>query len=97
MKISIDAAARVAIAPKPETPADLNAASALMRELREVAGMKQKDVADLLGISQGTIANMEKGEKGVTFDQLEQLADHLGVEIVIEVRAKPNGAADSSV
>lgn len=45
---------------------------------REEAGMNQKDLAEILGISQATLSNYEKGKRRVYLPQLQKIADALG-------------------
>lgn len=45
---------------------------------REEAGMNQKDLAEIVGISQATLSNYEKGKRRVYLPQLQKIADTLG-------------------
>ena len=53
--------------------------------LRELAGLSQRDVARLLGVSQPRIAAIEKS-RNVTFDVLEQYVDAVGGRLEVTVR-----------
>jgi len=55
-----------------------------VRELRAARGMSQQKLADLAGLSRGTIADLERGEsRGVDFSTLEKLATALGVDAAL--------------
>lgn len=45
---------------------------------REDAGLNQKELAEILGISQATLSNYEKGKRRVYLPQLQKIADALG-------------------
>ena len=45
-----------------------------LRQLRQLTGMRQKDVAEKLGTTQQTVARWEKGQVGIPTDQLVALA-----------------------
>lgn len=53
--------------------------------LREQAGLSQRDVARLLGVSQPRIAAIEKS-RNVTIDVLEQYVDAVGGRLEVTVR-----------
>jgi transcriptional regulator with XRE-family HTH domain len=45
---------------------------------REEAGLNQKELAEILGISQATLSNYEKGKRRLYLSQLQKIADALG-------------------
>lgn len=45
---------------------------------REDAQLNQKELADLLGLSQSTLSNYEKGKRKFYLAQLQAIADQLG-------------------
>jgi transcriptional regulator with XRE-family HTH domain len=53
--------------------------------LREQAGLSQRDVARLLGVSQPRIAAIEKS-RNVTIDVLEQYVEAVGGQLEVTVR-----------
>jgi transcriptional regulator with XRE-family HTH domain len=53
--------------------------------LRERAGMSQRDVAALLGVSQARVANIEKS-RNVTVEVLEKYVNAVGGELEITAR-----------
>lgn len=44
---------------------------------REEAGLNQKELAEMLGISQATLSNYEKGKRRLYLPQLQKIADAL--------------------
>lgn len=50
-----------------------------IRELREDNGYKQKQVAFALGISQRYYSNLENGDRVVSAQRIQQLAEFFGV------------------
>ena len=45
---------------------------------REEAGFNQKELAEILSISQASLSNYEKGKRRVYYPQLQKIADTLG-------------------
>ena len=57
-----------------------------VRELREVRGMTQADLAEASGVRRATISTIESGKvKGIHFAILERLADAIGVDAAVLV------------
>jgi MerR family transcriptional regulator, light-induced transcriptional regulator len=52
-----------------------------LRELRVGAGLRQKDLADALGVAQTTIANYEQGVRFPDETNLRRIADHFNVSL----------------
>ena len=50
-------------------------------ELRMVRGLKQKELADALGIDPSSVSRIEKGERAVSVAELVRVADVLGVRV----------------
>jgi transcriptional regulator with XRE-family HTH domain len=86
MKIRISQTALAAIETKQERSAD--GLPALMFELRKLSGFSQQDVADVLGMKRVSITNMENGKQPITFSNLDKFAEHLGLEVRVEIVAK---------
>jgi transcriptional regulator with XRE-family HTH domain len=59
---------------------------ALLRKRRESAGISQRDLADLTGLSVHTISNVELAKGNPTLDVLEKLCDPLGLELFLQPR-----------
>ncbi len=55
-------------------------------ELRHLWGMTQGEVATAVGLSRTSVTNIETGKQGVTLEVLDKLANHLGLEVVVEIR-----------
>lgn len=53
-----------------------------LRELREIQGISQEELAEKSGISRTTISELETGKKEVTTNvTLEKIAEALGVKV----------------
>lgn len=63
------------------TPAILYATvvGRVVQQYREMKGMKQADLAEVLGITQSAYSRIEKGQTPMTITQLGQVAGHLGL------------------
>lgn len=86
MRAEITNTAKAAIEPKQE--ATLDGVASLMLEIRKLAGMTQGDVAEIIGLGRTSVTNIEKGNQPATVENLELLAAHLGLEVVVTVREK---------
>lgn len=63
----------------------------MIRRYRKERRMMQKDLAEKIGLSRGSITNIEKGLSGTTLENLYAIADALGITIhdLIPVKNKP--------
>ena len=52
-----------------------------LKELRQEKKLSQKEIADLLEVSEKTISRWEKGENAIKSDKAQQLADYFGVSV----------------
>ncbi|MGM1017193.1 MAG: helix-turn-helix transcriptional regulator [Actinomycetota bacterium] len=59
-------------------PADL---ARLVKTRRQALGRTQQDVADAAGITRQSLARIERGHGGVSFDTLLLILDHLGIRL----------------
>ena len=66
--------------------------AALLRKLREAAGLRQIDVAALLDEPQSFIAKYEAGERRLDIVELEQVAHALGTTLPEVIRLWQEGA-----
>jgi transcriptional regulator with XRE-family HTH domain len=60
-----------------------------VRELREAAGLSQRDLARAVGTSQPAIVRLELGGGMPRLDTLERVADALGAELVVALMKRP--------
>ena len=51
-----------------------------LREIRVSRGLTQEGLAELLGVTPRYLAGIERGERNLTLDSIDSLADQLGVE-----------------
>lgn len=59
---------------------------ALLKEIREVAGLRQQDVANKLKQPQSFVSKYESGERRLDLLELEQVCEVCGVDLVEFVR-----------
>jgi len=52
-----------------------------IRQIREGKGLSQEALADIAELHRTYVSSVERGERNVTVDSLERLADALGVDI----------------
>ena len=52
-----------------------------IRQIREGKGLSQEELADIAELHRTYISSVERGERNVTVDSLERLADVLNVDI----------------
>lgn len=52
----------------------------IIRELRKKAGIQQKELALLIGVSNPTVSEWENGKKDPSGDRLKKLAEYFGVD-----------------
>lgn len=50
-----------------------------LKELREKMGLSQRDLAEEIGVSQGTIGNWESGTREPNFETVRKLAEYFSV------------------
>lgn len=65
----------------------------VLREMREAAGLTQRQLADLVGVTDQTISNLERGVTKPTLDTARALARVLGVQV--EALFAPEGPMES--
>jgi transcriptional regulator with XRE-family HTH domain len=51
-----------------------------IRKIREIKGIKQDDLASMLGITQAAYSKIERNETDLTLPRLSQIAEKLGVK-----------------
>ena len=50
--------------------------------LRNIRGLTQKDLAELVDVAPGTLAHIEKGTRNPSLEMLYKLADALSVSVI---------------
>ena len=59
---------------------------AMVQETLWERGISQRDLARLVGLTEGTISKFLKGEREASFETIDKILDALGFEIVIRPR-----------
>jgi transcriptional regulator with XRE-family HTH domain len=57
-----------------------------IKERREILKITQESLADLSGVGLRTIKQFEGGKANPTFNTLQEIADVLGLELVLQVK-----------
>ena len=57
-----------------------------IKERREILKITQESLADLSGVGLRTIKQLEGGKANPTFNTLQEIADVLGMELVLQVK-----------
>lgn len=57
-----------------------------IKERREILKITQDSLADLSGVGLRTIKQLEGGKGNPTFNTLQEIADVLGIELVLQVK-----------
>ncbi len=67
-----------------------------VRAIRQKRGLTQQELADLLGTNQSHVANVERGERGVTIHQIVKMAKALQASTDEILLGDKNDAKDST-
>lgn len=59
-----------------------------IRRAVEASGKSRYRIAKESGVSAGQLSRLVNGERGMTVDTIDRLADYLGLRITIEPKAK---------
>jgi y4mF family transcriptional regulator len=57
-----------------------------IKERREMLKITQESLADLSGVGLRTIKQLEGGKGNPTFNTLQEIADVLGLELILQVK-----------
>jgi transcriptional regulator with XRE-family HTH domain len=57
-----------------------------IKERREMLKITQESLADLSGVGLRTLKQLEAGKANPTFNTLQNLADVLGLELILQVK-----------
>lgn len=60
--------------------------SNLIVDVRTKAGLTQKQLAEISGLTQSNISNIENGNKHPTIESLKKIADATGKRLIIDFR-----------
>ena len=61
-----------------------------LKERREMLKITQENLADLSGVGLRTIKQLEAGKANPTYRTLQEIADVLGLELVLQVKKLNN-------
>ena len=61
-----------------------------IKKRREILKIMQESLADLSGVGLRTIKQLEGGKANPTFNTLQEIADVLGLELVLQVKRLNN-------
>jgi transcriptional regulator with XRE-family HTH domain len=61
-----------------------------IKERREMLKITQENLADLSGVGLRTIKQLEAGKANPTYRTLQEIADVLGLELVLQVKKRNN-------
>lgn len=62
--------------------------SQIIKKIRKEQGLKQQDIADLLGVTPGQIGHLENGRAYLSLKQLQLLLDEYGYSAILEPGGK---------
>ncbi len=60
-----------------------------MRQIRQVRGLSQEELADMAGLHRTYVGSVERSERNVSIDNMERLAIALEVDITELLRKEP--------
>jgi transcriptional regulator with XRE-family HTH domain len=63
--------------------------SSRLRQLRQVKGLSQEELADVAGLHRTYVGSVERGERNISIDNMDCLAKALGVDITELLKEEP--------
>jgi len=57
-----------------------------LSELRKTKEIKQKDIADSIGVERSKLSRFEKGEVNIPIEKIELYAEYLGMELRLLIK-----------
>ena len=63
----------------------------VLKDARLAEGFTQKDLAKIIGLTQPSIARLERGEQTITLENAQKLSKTLKVSIEEIIQSLPNG------
>lgn len=73
---------------------DVEESGKRLRQLRELAGKTQQEVAQDLSISEMTVSRLERGVKGASVDTIEQLREYYGTTAEYIISGAPDDISE---
>jgi transcriptional regulator with XRE-family HTH domain len=53
-----------------------------LRQIRQVKGLSQEELADRAGLHRTYVGSVERGERNISIDNIERLANALEIDII---------------
>ncbi len=53
-----------------------------LRQIRQVTGLSQEELADRAGLHRTYVGSVERGERNISIDNIERLANALEIDII---------------
>jgi transcriptional regulator with XRE-family HTH domain len=60
-----------------------------LRQIRQVKGLSQEELADRAGLHRTYVGSVERGERNISIDNIERLAKALEIDIIELLKSEP--------
>jgi transcriptional regulator with XRE-family HTH domain len=60
-----------------------------LRQIRQVQGLSQEELADRAGLHRTYVGSVERGERNISVDNIERLAKALEIDIIELLKEEP--------